>query len=91
VPSIQSAMKCYLEIIEEHFLREARSEILISITYGNATGTAWVLNWLTTLAMARHSEQNYELLCYWNNPPSLDVACRIISKVAAREGVILSL
>jgi hypothetical protein len=39
-------MKCYLDIIQEHFLREARSEILISITYGNATGTARVLNWL---------------------------------------------
>jgi hypothetical protein len=49
-------MKCCLDIIEEHFLREARREILISITYGNATGTARVLNWLTTLAMARHSE-----------------------------------
>ena len=34
-PSIYSAMKRYLDIIEEHFLREARSEILMSIAYGS--------------------------------------------------------
>jgi len=28
-------MKRYLDIIEEHFLREARSEILMSIAYGS--------------------------------------------------------
>src|SRR5882762_2266102 len=34
-PSIYSAMKRYLDTIEEHFLREARSEILMSIAYGS--------------------------------------------------------
>jgi hypothetical protein len=59
-------MKRYLDIIEEHFLREARSEILMSIAYGSLREEV--------------SSSRFNLWALFRFVPTLEAVCAALSR-----------
>jgi hypothetical protein len=59
-------MKRYLDIIEEHFLREARSETLMSIVYGSLR--------------EKVSSSRFDLWALFRFVPTLEAVCAALSR-----------